>query len=109
MGDNWNIMAARGLRSLAYGLLAVLLAVALSTAGISPAAIGVIVAVSLVGDFCGTYLIGLWADRWGRRRTLVALALLMAATGATFGLTHFYPALLVAAFFGTLGTTASET
>jgi MFS family permease len=109
MGDAWNITAARGLRSFAYGLLAVLLAVALSAAGLSPAAIGAIVTVSLVGDFCSTYLIGLWADRWGRRRTLVTLALLMAATGAVFGLTHFFPALLVAAFFGTLGTTASET
>jgi MFS family permease len=109
MRDSWNITAARGLRSFAYGLLAVLLAVALSAAGERPAAIGAIITISLVGDFCGTYLIGLWADRWGRRRTLVALALLMAATGATFGLTRFYPALLVAAFFGTLGTTASET
>ncbi len=109
MGDIWKITAARGLRSFAYGLLAVLLAVALSAAGLSPAAIGALVTVSLVGDFCSTYLIGLWADRWGRRRTLVVLALLMAATGATFGLTSFYPVLLVAAFLGTLGTTASET
>lgn len=109
MADTWKITAARGLRSFAYGLLAVLLAVALSAAGLSPAAIGALVTVSLVGDFCSTYLIGLWADRWGRRRTLVVLALLMAATGAAFGLTHFYPVLLVAAFLGTLGTTASET
>ncbi|HEY7124495.1 MAG TPA: MFS transporter [Ktedonobacterales bacterium] len=109
MGDTWKIMAARGLRSFAYGLLAVLLAVALSAAGLSPAAIGALVTVSLVGDFCSTYLISLWADRWGRRRTLASLALLMAATGAAFGLTRFYPVLLVAAFLGTLGTTASET
>src|SRR5205085_4731430 len=37
------------------------------------------------------------------------LALLMAATGIVFGLTTIYAVLLVAAFFGTLGTTASET
>ena len=103
------IVASRGLRSFAYGMLAVLLAVALTAAGISPPAIGAIITVSLAGDFCGTYLIGLNADRWGRRRTLIVLALLMAATGAVFGLTAFYPLLLIAAFFGTLGTTASET
>ena len=103
------IVAARGLRSFSYGMLAVLLAVALTSSGISPAAIGGIITVSLVGDFGGTYLIGLNADRWGRRRTLIVLALLMAATGAVFGLIVFYPVLLVAAFFGTLGTTASET
>lgn len=90
-------------------MLAVLLAVALSSAGISPPAIGGIITVSLAGDFCGTYVIGLNADRWGRRRTLVVLALLMAATGAVFGLTTVYPVLLVTAFFGTLGTSGSET
>ncbi len=103
------IIAARGLRSFGYGLLAVLLGVALSTAGLTPVAIGALITVSLVGDFCGTYLIGVYADRWGRRRTLVVLALLMAATGAVFGLTAVYPVLLVAAFVGTLGTSGSET
>ncbi len=103
------IIAARGLRSFGYGLLAVLLGVALSAAGLTPVAIGALITVSLVGDFCGTYLIGVYADRWGRRRTLVVLALLMAATGAVFGLTAVYPVLLVAAFVGTLGTSGSET
>jgi MFS family permease len=103
------ILVSRGLRSFAYGLLAVLLGVALSTAGLSPAAVGALITVSLAGDFCGTYVVGLGADRWGRRRTLFMLALVMAATGAIFGLTHVYPILLFAAFFGTLGTSASET
>ena len=107
--DAGLILAARGLRSFSYGLLAVLLGVSLSAAGLSPVAIGVLITVSLVGDFFGTYVIALQADRWGRRRTLIVLALLMAATGVTFGLTAFYPILLVAAFFGTLGTSASET
>ncbi len=109
ISDAWLIIVARGLRSFGYGLLAVLLGVALSRGGISPVQIGVLITVSLIGDFCGTYVIGLYADRWGRRRTLAILALLMAATGATFGLTAFYPVLLVAAFFGTLGTSGSET
>ena len=103
------IIAARGLRSFAYGLLAVLLGVALSNAGLSPAAVGAIITVSLAGDFCSTYVVGLGADRWGRRRTLVVLALVMAATGAVFGVTDLVPVLLPAAFFGTLGTSASET
>jgi MFS family permease len=87
----------------------VLLAIALSRDGFSPAAIGVLITVSLIGDFCGTYLIGARADAWGRRRTLVVLAVLMAATGMIFGLTQLYALLLFAAFFGTLGTSASET
>ena len=65
-----RILVMRGLRSLAYGLLAVLLGVALAGEGFSPAAIGVLITVSLLGDMIGTYVIGLLADTWGRRRTL---------------------------------------
>ena len=107
--DTRLLIAARGVRSFAYGILGVLLAVALSQRGLSPVAIGAIITVSLVGDFVGTYLIALHADRWGRRRTLVVLAGLMAVTGAIFGLLSFYPVLLIAGFFGTLGTSGSET
>jgi MFS family permease len=107
--DAQLIIAARGVRSFAYGLLSVLLGIALSREGISPGRIGALITVSLVGDFCSTYVVGISADRWGRRRTLFVLALLMAATGTLFGLTHIFPLLLVAAFFGTLGTSASET
>jgi MFS family permease len=90
-------------------MLAVLLSVALSNAGLSPSSIGGLITISLIGDFCGTYVISIFADRWGRRRTLVILALFMAGTGLVFGLTDMYLVLLIAAFFGTLGTTASET
>ena len=103
------IISMRALRSFAYGMLAVLLSVALSNAGLSPTAIGGLITISLIGDFCGTYVISIFADLWGRRRTLVVLALLMAGTGLVFGLTDVYFVLLIAAFFGTLGTTASET
>ncbi|MFL5592488.1 MAG: hypothetical protein ACJ8DI_33235, partial [Ktedonobacteraceae bacterium] len=68
--DAPRILVMRGLRSLAYGLLSVLLGVALAGAGFSPAAIGVLLTVSLVGDVVGTYIIGLLADTWGRRHTL---------------------------------------
>jgi MFS family permease len=107
--DAHFILIMRGVRSFAYGLLAVLLGVALTDEGLIPAAIGALITISLIGDMAGTYIIGLVADALGRRRTLAALALLMAGTGVAFGFTSFYPALLVAAFFGTLGVSASET
>jgi len=103
------ILLMRGLRSLAYGVLVVIFAIWLSEQGFSPAAIGVLITVSLLGDMAGTYVIGLYADSWGRRRTLALLSLVMAATGLVFGLVTSYPVLLFAAFFGTLGTSASET
>ncbi len=103
------ILVMRGLRSLAYGLLAVLLGVALADEGFSPVAIGILITVSLAGDMAGTYVIGLVADTWGRRRILRLLSLFMAGTGVIFALETSYPVLLVAAFFGTLGISASET
>src|SRR5438270_9084114 len=108
-GDAQLILLMRGLRSLAYGLLAVILGVVLAGEGFSPVAIGVLITISLLGDMVGTYVIGLVTDTWGRRRMLALLALIMAATGVVFGLVTSYPVLLLAAFFGTLGTTASET
>src|SRR6266487_4345458 len=107
--DTRLILVMRGLRSLDYGMLAVLLGVALAGEGFTPVAIGALITVSLVGDMVGTYMIGLFADTWGRRRTLALLSLLMAATGIIFGLMTSYAVLLMAAFFGTLGTSASET
>jgi MFS family permease len=89
-------------------MLGVTLAVALTGNGFSPVAIGALITIASAGDFCGTYLIGIAADRWGRR-TLIALALIMAITGVIFTLTRFYPALALAAFFGVLGSTNSET
>src|SRR5258708_24110590 len=108
-GDARLILVMRGLRSVDYGLLAVIFGVVLAGEGFSPAAIGVLITVSLLGDMAGTYVIGLCADTWGRRRTLALLALVMAATGVIFGLVTSYPVLCLSAFFGTLGTSASET
>jgi MFS family permease len=103
------ILMMRGLRQLGYGLLAVILGLVLADEGFSPASIGALITISLVGDLVGTYVIGLFADTLGRRRTLSLLSLLMATTGVIFGLVTNYPMLLVSAFFGTLGTSASET
>jgi MFS family permease len=109
MSDASLLTVMRGVRQAAYGMLAVALAIALTRRGLSPAAIGALVTVSLAGDFVGTLVIGRWADTWGRRNTLAVLAVIMALTGLVFGLVHWYPLLLVAAFCGTLGTSSSET
>jgi len=95
IGAHWTfdamlITMARGLQSLeslAYGLLTVVLGVWLLRGGLSLAAIGVLITVSLAGDFCSTHAVGVFADRWGRRRTLAVLAVLLAATGGIFGAT----------------------
>src|SRR5262249_3358527 len=103
------VIPARGLRSFAYGMFAVAFGLWLAREGFSAVAIGALVTISLAGDFAGTYLIGLCADSWGRRRTLATLALLMGLTGLAVGFSTSYPALVFMAFAGTLGASASET
>src|SRR5260370_409180 len=88
----------RGLRSLAYGLLAVILGIVLAGEGFSPAAIGLLVTVSLVGDMVGTYVIGLVAHTRGPPPPLALLPLLLAGDGAVFGFAANYGVLLGAAF-----------
>ena len=52
------ILVMRGLRQLSYGLLAVLLGVALADEGFSPVAIGILITISLLGDMVGTCMVG---------------------------------------------------
>src|SRR5258707_9090960 len=80
-GNAQLILMMRGLRSLAYGLLAVILGIVLAGEGFSPATIRLLITVSLVGDIGGTYLFGLGADTWGLRRSLALPSLVMAGTG----------------------------
>ena len=62
----------------------------------TPLTIGAILTLTLIGDT----LISLWlttrADRFGRRRVLIAGALLMAAAGVAFALTSIVPLLILA-------------
>ena len=64
-----------------YGFLAVVLVLYLAAAGLDPLAIGIVLTLTLIGDV----VISLWlttnADRLGRRRVLVAGALLMLVGG----------------------------
>ena len=64
-----------------YGFLAVVLVLYLAAAGLDPLAIGIVLTLTLIGDT----IISLWlttnADRLGRRRVLVAGAVLMVVAG----------------------------
>lgn len=94
------VYAAAFLRSAGIGLTGVLLALYLAQAGLSGAAIGVVVAVGLAGGAAATLLVTLAADRLGRRTTLLGLALLGAAGGVGLALGARFWVFLLAGFFG---------
>jgi MFS family permease len=92
----------------AYGFLSVVLVLYLAQLGLSEALIGLLLSLTLIGDAA----ISLWmttsADRFGRRRILIAGAGLMVFAGVLFALTDRVPLLLIAAIIGVISPSGYE-
>jgi MFS family permease len=106
--DGRGLFTLRTMRMFAYGFLAVVLVLYLDAAGLDPLAVGIVLTLTLVGDT----VISLWlttnADRLGRRRVLVAGALLMLLAGVVFALTSWVPLLILAGAIGVISPTGNE-
>lgn len=106
--DGRLLFATRAARMFGYGFLAVVLVLYLARLGLDGAAIGLLLALTLVGDT----VISLWltthADRIGRRRVLLAGAGLMVAAGLVFATTNLFPLLLVAGTIGVISPSGNE-
>ena len=79
--DRFLIFGSAGLRATAVGLSGVILAIHLATLGLNAWRIGLAISLGLAGCAIGTFIVTYAADRWGRRATLVILALLMSLGG----------------------------
>ncbi|HEX6868034.1 MAG TPA: MFS transporter [Candidatus Limnocylindrales bacterium] len=106
--DGRLLFAMRTLRMFGYGFLAVVLVLYLAAAGLDPLAVGLVLTLTLVGDT----IISLWlttnADRFGRRRVLVAGAALMIVAGIVFAFTSWVPLLILAGAIGVISPTGNE-
>lgn len=102
------LFSTRIIRLFCYGFLSVVLALYLSESGLTESQIGLLFTLTLVGDA----LISLWlttsADRFGRKRTLILGALLMAGAGLAFVLTWNVILLVVAAIVGVISPSGNE-
>jgi MFS family permease len=102
------LFAMRTLRMFGYGFLAVVLVLYLAAVGLDPLAVGIVLTMTLIGDT----IISLWltthADRFGRRRVLVAGAALMIVAGVVFAFTSFVPLLILAGAIGVVSPTGNE-
>lgn len=96
------LFSTRIIRLFCYGFLSVVLALYLSESGLTEGQIGLLFTLTLVGDA----LISLWlttsADQFGRKRTLILGALLMAGAGIVFVTTREYILLILAAILGVI-------
>src|SRR5438128_526225 len=106
--DGKRLLLTRVLRTFAYGYLAVVLGVYLDRLGMGPVQVGLVFTAAIGGSAIMTIFWSLIADRYGRRRTVATMALLMAAGGLTFAVTSDFWWLVVGAFTGTISATSSE-
>jgi MFS family permease len=102
------LFSTRIIRLFCYGFLSVVLALYLSEIGLPEEQIGLLFTMTLLGDA----LISLWlttsADRFGRKRTLILGALLMAGAGLAFVLTRNVILLIAAAIVGVISPSGNE-
>jgi len=99
-----RVLAAQGLRAAGYGFTAVLLGGLLAARGYSHLRAGVLLAAMVAGTSWVSVLVGVFADRWGRRRSYAALGLVLAGSGGVYAGTDAYPLLVAVALAGMLST-----
>jgi MFS family permease len=109
LGTNIVILfTTRIVRLFCYGFLSVVLALYLVAVGLSETQIGLLFTLTLFGDA----VISLWlttsADHFGRKKTLLLGALLMAGAGIIFVSTRNIFALIAAAIIGVISPSGNE-
>ena len=111
MKSNHNIVslfATRIIRLFCYGSLSVILALYLIQVGLSEKTVGLIFTLTLAGDAGISLWLTTSADRFGRKRTLIAGALLMIGAGVVFIFTRNPIALAIAAIIGVISPSGNE-
>jgi MFS family permease len=102
------LFTTRIVRLFCYGFLSVVLALYLAQVGLSDRQIGLLFTLTLAGDAGISLWLTTSADRFGRKRTLLAGAVLMIAAGLVFILTHSPLLLMVAAIIGVISPSGNE-
>ena len=106
--DAWLLLATRFARLFAYGALSVILVVYLKGLGLTETKTGLLLTLTLIGDTAISLFLTTHADRFGRRRTLIAGSLLMAAAGLAFAFTSNLLALIIAGTIGVISPSGNE-
>lgn len=95
-------------RLFAYGFLSIILVLYLIDIGLGGVQVGLLLALTLVGDAIISLFITTRADRFGRKRMLILGAALMLFAGTVFALTNNFAILLVAAIIGVISPSGKE-
>ena len=106
--DGRRLFLTRTVRLFAYGALAVILVVYLTSVGLNAAQVGTLLTLTLAGDTVVSLWLTTRADRLGRRRMLALGAILMAAAGIAFALTRNFLLLAIAGTIGVISPSGNE-
>ncbi|KAI4215412.1 MAG: hypothetical protein LQ351_002312 [Letrouitia transgressa] len=98
--DTKLLCLSRFIRLFAYGASTLILALYLSSLGVSDTRIGLFMSLTLWGDVAISFLLTLFADGLGRRRILVLGAALMTGSGLVFAFNGSYWILVTASILG---------
>ncbi|TAM60353.1 MFS transporter [bacterium] len=102
------IIVARGVRTLTYGILSVVLAVLLADKGLSPTLVGVLFTVALIAGAVWAAVLSQIADRVGRRTILIVAGLMTTLSALLLAWANGFPLLLLAVALGTVSPSAAE-
>ena len=106
--DGKRLLAARVVRSFAYGFLAVALGSYLKDLAYGGLEVGLVLTAALLSAALSSVLVGFRGDAWGRRRVLQAMALLMVAAGALLLASASLPLIMLAVALGTVSPTGGD-
>lgn len=102
------LFCTRSLRLFAYGLISIVLVLYLKEVGLSGGRVGLLLALTLLGDLAISLWVTSVADRVGRKRMLIVSGALMALGGAAFAMTDDFLPLLLAATIGVISPSGNE-
>jgi len=102
------LFSTRIVRLFCYEFLSVVLALYLAQVGLREEQIGLVFSLTLAGDAAVTLWLTTTADRLGRKRTLIAGALLMFGAGVVFIVTRNVAVLMAAAIIGVISPSGNE-
>jgi MFS family permease len=106
--DGYILFGTRVVRMFAYGFLSVVLVLYLAHLGLRERLIGLLLSLTLIGDAAISLWMTTTADRIGRRRILIAGAVLMLFAGVLFAVTDRVALLLIAAIIGVISPSGYE-
>lgn len=94
------VLTASTTRSLAIGGLSIVFGLHLGTLGFDEVELGLLIAAGLAGMALGTLIAGFFADRTGRRASLVVVCTVMSCAALALSVSDTFILVLVASFIG---------